>query len=84
MFTYDDLTHFLLQGSTLPPTECSDATTSLLGGTDQCSRAVQALFSGNESAIVGLYYGDCPMRFLNYTTVCSDYFGDDEVNNIIP
>ena len=52
-----------------------------LGGDDQCSRAVQGLFSGNESAIVGLYYGDCPMWFLNYTTVCSDYFGDDEVKN---
>ena len=74
-----------MQGTALPPTECSDATASLLVGTDQCSGAIRALLSGNENALVGLYNGDCPMRFLNYTTVCSDYFGDDdEVSNIIP
>ena len=77
MLTSDDLTHFLLQGST----KCSDATVSFFSTNDQCSRAFEGIFSGNESAIVGLYYGDCPMWFLNFTTVCSDF---NEVNNIIP
>ena len=72
---------FLLQGNTIPSAECSNATVSFFSTDDQCSRAVEEIFSGNESAIVGLYYGDCPMRFLNYATVCSDSYGD-EVNNI--
>ena len=77
------LYYLLLQGSTLPPTECSDATIDFFSVDDECTRAVQGIINGNFSAIIGLYYDDCPTRFLNYTTTCNDYFDDDgEVNNL--
>ena len=67
----------------LPSTECSNATVEFFTANDQCSRAVQSfIVAENASAIVDLYYGDCPMRFLNYTIACSSYFGTDTVSNI--
>ena len=76
------VTQIMLQGTTLPPTQCDAATISFFNASDECTRAVASLFGGNENAIVNLYDGDCPMRFNNYVMVCSDAYGD-EVNNII-
>ena len=71
-----------LQGTTLPPTECSDATVDLFSIDDPCTRALHDFFDGNRTAIVGVYFDDCPMRFLNYATACINAFGDGVSNTL--
>ena len=67
----------------MPTTECSNATVEFFTPNDQCSRAVQSIYvADNNSAIIDLYFGDCPMRFLNYTIGCSSLFDTDTVSNI--
>ena len=72
----------MLQGSTLPPTQCDATTIDFFTANTECSRAVASYFGGNESAVVKLYDGNCPMQFNDYITVCSDAYGD-KVNNIV-
>ena len=72
-------TQSVLQGSTLQPTPCSNATVNFYhnGANDECSRGAQRLFNGTEGAIIYLYNNDCPTRFRDYVTNCSDAFGDE-------
>ena len=70
-----------LQGSAVPRSPCSNAITNLYAATDDCSRAIQALLSGNGSALLDLYSGNCPTQFQEFVTPCSDVFGD-EVNKM--
>ena len=76
------LINLSLQGSTLPPTECSDATVDLFSVDDQCTRALHDVIGGNSTVLYGVYFDDCPMRFLNYATACNDTISD-EVSNIL-
>lgn len=74
--------YYVLQGSTLPTSECSDATVNIYSPNDTCSRGVQYLFNDNDDAIGYLFNGDCPTRFHEYITACNDVFNSDEVNII--
>ena len=78
----------VLQGTPLPTDECDIASVALFDGDDECSMSARELFfndNSTESVILNLYDGDCPTRFLAYTTACSETFGNnaDEVNNMI-
>lgn len=66
-----------LQGESVPTEtdSCAAVSSDLFSGDDQCSRNVQeVVFNGNESlsAILALYEGDCPARFEEFATACSD------------
>ena len=66
-----------LQGDSVPTEtdSCAVASFNLFYGDDQCSRSVQeVIFNGNDSlsAILTLYEGDCPARFEEFATACSD------------
>lgn len=76
------VTQIMLQGTTLPPTQCDTATINFFTSPDECNRAVASLLDDNENAIVNLFDGNCPMQFNNYAMVCGDAYGD-EVNHII-
>ena len=71
------VTQIMLQGSTLPPTQCDTATIDFFTTNIQCSRTVANLFHGNESAVANLYDGNCPMQFNDYATACIDAYGDE-------
>ena len=75
------MTQIVLQDISVPPTECDNATTEFFAVNNECGRAFLRLSGGNESAIVSLYDGNCPMQLNDYATACSDVYGD-EVNMI--
>ena len=74
---------FLLQGSTLPLTECDNATVALYGPDDDCSRTLQYLVTGNEvAAIMSLIAGDCPTRFSQYLIACNDDLPMEDIDEV--
>ena len=66
----------VLQGDTLPSTPCTVASIDLVNTNDECSRALEGLFTGISGELTSLYRGDCPTRLLNYATVCSNAHGE--------
>ena len=71
------LTQSALQGTLLPPDLCDVAAINLYDRNDECSRTVRALFADDTSALLNLYYGDCPTRFYNFASVCRELLGSD-------
>ena len=68
----------------MPNDECGIAYINLLGKDDNCSRTAEGLFGdGNDTSLINLYLGDCPTRFHNYATACSESFGNssDDVSS---
>lgn len=72
----------LCNGSTIPPSACSDATVTFFETNDTCSRAVQYLLSRKTEQLPYIFEASCATRFRDYVTVCSDIFDDDELQNL--
>lgn len=71
----------MLQGSIPRPTDrCTNETINIFTRDDHCSRGVQALLSGNESALIYLVDGDCPFQFHHFIEGCHDVIQSDEVS----
>ena len=75
------MNYCVLQGSVIPPSDCSNGSIIFIGPNDACTTAAQHLFLGQVDALVNLFNATCIPRFDNYVTACSGVFGD-EVNNV--
>ena len=74
------MTQTVLQGDSIPITgsECGSAYFKLEEDSS-CAYYVESLLFGNDSAINGLFSGDCPNLFYNYVTACSSEIDSEEV-----
>ena len=77
------MNYCVLQGSDIPPSDCSNVSVTFIGANDTCSTAAQYLFIGLlDVALVNLFNdATCIPRFHIYVTASSGIFGD-EVNNV--
>ena len=74
----------MLQGSVIPPSDCSNGSVIFISPNDTCSTSAQyyLIDNGNTNALINLFNATCAPRFHSYMTACSDGPFLDEVSNV--
>ena len=72
------MTYCALQGTILPPSNCSNAIVYLFSPNDTCSRAVQYLLKGNTEGLPYIFDATCAPRFHYFVTDCSVVLDEDD------